>query len=569
MMVTVGCLQNFLMGGVIFGWAAISNTLLLSNEGAPDLRASHIHEMFVMASSANMCSPLFLGVVLDYFGPRACSIVSILISCAGFLLFGCAHSLAASRDAAEPIFTLAVIMIGFGGPGVQNAIIHLSNLYPANKSMVTGIITGCFQLSFCIFFVFDQLWFFGEVDYRFIFIAHAVLCVLCLLASAVLWPDKPFEFEEQVAEASPATRSRLYGEQAHSFKRMLRFPSTFRKGGIGVAPSPMGLGPETGTGVQGGFGGGGDGGGRDLWPPASYSSRSSSSSSSAGADSHLLGGGLPLKAPKAPSADLKAQPLRVQILSRPFFTATMLLTVASFWANFYIGAVDLQLQDEAFMDAHQQGVYMRAFTIVTVLGVLGIPFVGYAMDNWGFRVTLALTVTLGVAWAACTLVPNAKVLALSFCVYALFRTFTFNFFFAYVADSLGFRFFGILAGLSFFVAGVVGLLAEPLVVLAHGSCPTFPEDAAMSTGAIAVAIEECHSGNWRSVNLVKLVSLALLFFFPATAPPEQKEKAGQSGVKYGSVENMMPPRAKSTGQGPSYELVGATTTKTRVQQQNY
>ena len=50
MMVTVGCLQNFLMGGVIFGWAAISNTLLLSNEGAPDLRASHIHEMFVMAS---------------------------------------------------------------------------------------------------------------------------------------------------------------------------------------------------------------------------------------------------------------------------------------------------------------------------------------------------------------------------------------------------------------------------------------------------------------------------------------------------------------------------------------
>ena len=50
---------------------------------------------------------------------------------------------------------------------------------------------------------------------------------------------------------------------------------------------------------------------------------------------------------------------------------------------------------------------------------------------------------------------------------------------------------------------------------------------------------------------------------------EQKEKAGQSGVKYGSVENMMPPRAKSTGQGPSYELVGATTTKTRVQQQNY
>ena len=93
-MVSIGCLQNFLMGGVIFGWAAISNTLLVSNEGAPDLRAAHIHKMFVMASSANMCSPLFLGVVLDYHGPRACSVVSICISCLGFLLFGCAGALA-------------------------------------------------------------------------------------------------------------------------------------------------------------------------------------------------------------------------------------------------------------------------------------------------------------------------------------------------------------------------------------------------------------------------------------------------------------------------------------------
>ena len=125
--------------------------MLVSNEGAPDLRAAHIHKMFVMASSANMCSPLFLGVVLDYHGPRACSVVSICISTLGFLLFGCAGALAGgSRDAAEPIFTLAVVCIGFGRPGVQNAVIHLSNLFPARKSTVTGIITGCFQLSFCI-----------------------------------------------------------------------------------------------------------------------------------------------------------------------------------------------------------------------------------------------------------------------------------------------------------------------------------------------------------------------------------------------------------------------------------
>ena len=267
----------------------------------------------------------------------------------------------------------------------------------------------------------------------------------------------------------------------------------------------------------------------------------------------------------ASGLDLKDQPLAAQLTSRAFFTATMLLTIASFWANFYIGAVDLQLQDEAFMDTHRQGDYMRAFTIVTVLGVLGIPFVGYAMDTWGFRVTLALTVGLGVAWAACTLIPDPTVLGASFGVYALFRTFTFNFFFAFLADSLGFRFFGVLAGASFFVAGVVGLLADPLMVYAHGACPTFPHDAAGKTAAeVAAEIAACDHGNWDIVNGLKVGTLALLFLFPLTGAvgrpgPGTPTTTKQATVQYGSTNHAagggMPQRSRSAGKGPRYEMV--------------
>jgi hypothetical protein len=80
-------------------------------------------------------------------------------------------------------------------------VIHLANLFPAKKGLVTAIITGCFQLSFCIFFIFDQLWFFGGVDYRTIFMSHAGVCLVCLAASVLLWPDKPFQFDEQVSPA--------------------------------------------------------------------------------------------------------------------------------------------------------------------------------------------------------------------------------------------------------------------------------------------------------------------------------------------------------------------------------
>jgi MFS family permease len=162
--------------------------MLLSSNGAPGLDAAHIHkvrlhyksisikylqmnhsdcfdaQMFILASSSNMISPLFLGLVLDRFGPRACSVTSVAFSTLGFFLFGTAAMLAPALASSsmtglsrEDLFSLSVAMIGFGGPGVQNAVIHTANLFPSNKGLVTAIITGCFQLSFIIFFVFDQV----------------------------------------------------------------------------------------------------------------------------------------------------------------------------------------------------------------------------------------------------------------------------------------------------------------------------------------------------------------------------------------------------------------------------
>ena len=131
-----------------------------------------------MASSINFLSPLFLGIILDRFvlapleylwlypcppfwlrvtrcaphsvslrasdcvynryGPRACSCVSMGCVTAGFLVFG-----ASSHDMG---YMIGLSLISFGGPGVQNAIIHLSNLFPASKSTIISIITGCFQV---------------------------------------------------------------------------------------------------------------------------------------------------------------------------------------------------------------------------------------------------------------------------------------------------------------------------------------------------------------------------------------------------------------------------------------
>ena len=160
--IIVGCCQNICFGGIIYGWSSISGALLLARptEGGPGLSHESIQVMFATATFFNFLSPLFLGIILDAYGPRTCSALSFFIIALGCALFSI------SNIPNLPLFAPAMSLIAFGGPGVQSAIIHLSNLFPGSKSTATALITGSFQLSFIVFFLFDQLWFEFGIGYQ-------------------------------------------------------------------------------------------------------------------------------------------------------------------------------------------------------------------------------------------------------------------------------------------------------------------------------------------------------------------------------------------------------------------
>jgi MFS family permease len=148
--------------------------------------------MFVTAVFFSFLGPLMLGALLDSYGPRVCSIISLSFVALGSLLFGL------SDRPHLPMFIPALSMIAFGGPGAQSAIIHLSNLFPKYKATATALITGSLNLSFVVFFAFDQLWHFMGFDYRSLFIGYAALVCFNILISLFLWPDKPYSFVEQI-----------------------------------------------------------------------------------------------------------------------------------------------------------------------------------------------------------------------------------------------------------------------------------------------------------------------------------------------------------------------------------
>ena len=190
--IVLGCLQNVTSGGILYGWASISGSMLLAapTDGGPGLSHDYVHVMFVTASFFSFLGPLLLGAILDTYGPRVCSIFSMLFISLGCFLF------AVSNVPNFPMFIPALSMIAFGGPGVQSAIVHLCNLFPANKGTATAFITGSFQLSFIVFLVFDQMWHFYQYSYQFLFTVYGCVCLCNMVLSTLLWPDAPYSYEE-------------------------------------------------------------------------------------------------------------------------------------------------------------------------------------------------------------------------------------------------------------------------------------------------------------------------------------------------------------------------------------
>lgn len=428
-----------------------------------------------MATSVNFTAPLLLGIVLDAYGPRICSVISISIVMLGFLLFG-------ASSEGFPAFLPAVVLIAFGGPGVQSSIIHLSNLYPTHKATITSVITGSFNLSFIVFFVFDRLWALAGLSYQVIFLSYGAVCVVALGISLLLWPDKPFSFGEQLQEEEVqpdqlkpgGTKIGPIRAPSVFIRKGPSTPKMFHKGKAAPAPAPAQVTEATG----------------------------------------LLGKEAPAKESLKESGTIWEQ-----FRSAAFMRVTTFIVVGSFWANFYIGTIDIQLADLNFLSEREQSLMVRLFTAITTAGVLGIPLVGRLMDRFGFVTTASVTVTMAVLFGAGVLLgpmgaaPHmaALQLALSFVAYALFRTFLFTYFFAYLADALGFRYFGVLAGISFLFAGAAGLLQSPLLELGAGTCHlTVPAEPG------------CFQGRWQWINVAQLACLACLYIIPVLDAREEK-----------------------------------------------
>jgi hypothetical protein len=140
--------------------------------------------------------------------------------------------------------------------------------------------------------------------------------------------------------------------------------------------------------------------------------------------------------------------------------------------------------------------------------IIAAPLSGYLLESVGFPPTAFITIALGISQHFFLLIAgsNKYLMICSFAAYAVYRAFLFPYYFASLSRRMGFRFFGLLSGISFCTSGFTQFLVAPVALRVEGDCHEFEIGSSEAT--------LCTEGNWFLAHCMQIFVLVLLMLIP-------------------------------------------------------
>jgi len=478
-MLAFGMMQNALAGGLIFGWSAIDQSVLAEplESGGAGLKLQQSAQIFSWATSVSMVAALVLGAILDHAGPRIASMLSCVTVSLGCLIFSVSNKM--------PGFALGTIMIGFGGPGIGNGIIHLANLFPGNQNLVMSCLSGSIAFSFSTFAVFDSIWsaYHPWLTFRHLFAVYAVIMLLLALGAVILYPDEAYEelIDGSVDEMMDDSERGSYSESTPLTNEMQQDHLHHRHGHAPICVSLVSEQPV------------------DSFLRDKHRMYKRTESYRASSKSLARGG---------PPVSLKDRPLKDQITSGAYVRAFLVFCTTCFLTNFYVGSLSMELKDRANFSTQVQHDLARWFTVLMGFGIFGSLLVGWLIDRVGLEICTSMTLVLGQLQTVLVVFGSTSesLMILSFTVYTVFRAFLYPVFISSLTTRLGFKYFGILLGIGFALSGVTQLLFPLLISLLKGNCHVQRNDDAISN--------DCDHGRWPMSEVLQFLVLGMMHIIP-------------------------------------------------------
>jgi len=484
-------IQNVLMGGVVYGYAALGPMLRAhATLGGCGLSSAYCQVMFFAAVCASGLSPLASGAVLDLAGPRGASVFFTGLFACGAYLFS------VSENHSFNLFIPGLILMAFAGPGVSQAASYTSAYFPNRGSLVATLLSMSFHLSFLVFYAINYMWE-NTTDkrhpmrtdgYRYAFESLALLAAGSALISVIIHSNEGSAFVRlHVATAEQA-------EPINASKMTASAP----------APAAVASG--------GSFGSAGNGEGQAIAIAIAPLTNE---------DRHLYTGDLSASAGASTDcADVAATAssagqynaywnlsLEEKLTSKAFLRLAFFFAMTTFFINFYVGTVEASLGDSLLLPFRAQRAAAQEFSVVLASGFLAIPLFNMLLERHGrmlFPVLLAGYAVLSAVWSMCLLWDTSAAVLPTFICYSLLRTLLFCFMYPYCQDLFGPHYRDVIIGMLHLIAGVVGLGMIPLALWANGTC---------SERLIELELHKCSQGRWESVSVLKACSSVYVAYF--------------------------------------------------------
>jgi MFS family permease len=491
-------LQNGLLGGIIFGWASIDSTMLVASidKGGAGVNPEKTSHVFSWASSVAMLSSFFLGCVLDTCGPRVCSIVSCLSIAIGSAL------LAAQTNFTQ--FSVGACFTAFGGPGICTSIIHIANLFPSFRNLIMSLLSGSIAISFSIFSVFDYLWHHFEfATFQNLFRFYAFFVAILALLAFFIYPDEPFEEmgDDYLGYDTPEDYEMEVGEETELIGNVSASPKTVIKqvASLTTIHEHHRHDPHHIESVVAGPS-------LVIQQPLTSYLRAYERSDSFMISRDVMETDDPNK---ELMISLKDQPFFRQLFSGSYFRSSLFFWTCTFATNFYVSSISKELADIDQYSYKVQHELAQTFTFFMSSGVMASILVGFLIDRFGVEICTSMTLVFGQIQMVILLFfgENHTMMVASFLFYTLFRSFLYPVFIASLTSRLGFKYFGVLLGLGFFVSGLCQLLMAPLNDAVQGNCH-------LKASPNPSGDDDCFQGLWISLHLLQLSFLFGLMVIP-------------------------------------------------------
>lgn len=407
---------------------------LSSNEKSPVAKCSaqdlKLNMMFTIGAVMTNVSAIFIGRILDKYGPKVCGFIGAVLLYFACFVFIFSKQIEATLNSSyfDP-YMIGYTALALGGPSTYMSSFHLSNTFPEKSGTILALLNGAFDASSAVFLLY-KLYYKNSspLPIQGFFKLFLLVPTFIILAQLFVMPNSSY--------IAPPDTSLIYNDRRSPQENEIEPNETEPLLGSSVDhPAPLQRRDSIGDALKQHY---------------VYEN-----------DEEMVDNGGRL------FGILHGYSSEYQMKTPWFYLLCAFTAIQMLRLNYFIATINTQYT-YLLGSADNAEPLTRFFNLALPLGgILSIPLVGYYLDNYSTVTAFASLLVLSLFVGAIGLVGNFYFGLVNICFFVFNRPYFYTAISDFCAKIFGFDTFGRVYGAIICIAGLFNLLQSSLDNITH------------------------------------------------------------------------------------------------------